>query len=282
MRIEVEEITPGRARDLLEFNTDNYREPDPIVIRRYALDMVHGNWGETGDSIKLSWPLPETGTPILLDGQQRLMACVEADTSFKAPIVRDLDPATADVMDWGKKRTLRNLLKRRGYKQSLALSGIINLSYRWENGLLFERVYPSPKDALTWVSGHPEAAGVTNLAINLHRRLGSPTSMIGAFALRAQAYAPEDEVTFRQQLVSGAGLDEGNAVFALRRWCLEGRGKESQGDTLLHLAIWVKAWNAFMTGRPLTTMVWRREGRQREPFPIMVDPRQSKKRSAAS
>ncbi len=103
LNVEYLEITPDIARMFLKGNTRN-RTVYPDIVDRYAAKMAAGKWRFTADPIRFD----TIGT--LIDGQHRLLACIAANATFTALVIRDLDPAIMEVIDSGKKRTAGDAL----------------------------------------------------------------------------------------------------------------------------------------------------------------------------
>lgn len=107
--VTVEQITPQIAAALLTHNTHN-RPIRAAGVARYAEAIRHGQW------------LPEAGTPIcvgeddvLLDGQHRLAAIVQTETTIPMVVVRNVPAGVQDVIDTGKARTPGDALTLHGY-----------------------------------------------------------------------------------------------------------------------------------------------------------------------
>ena len=98
-------ITPEMARSLLENNPIN-RTPSKTKVNEYASDMLSGDFLFAGHTVCLSKERK------LLDGKQRLMACVQSDTPFYTILVENLPEDIIRVIDSGKKRTYSD--QRRG------------------------------------------------------------------------------------------------------------------------------------------------------------------------
>src|SRR4051794_26652549 len=78
-------ITPDQAKELLVRNTNNRRQKDR-AIAEYARAMRTGAWQVTNQGLGFD----KKGT--LADGQNRLLACIEADTPFTTLVATGLDP----------------------------------------------------------------------------------------------------------------------------------------------------------------------------------------------
>jgi hypothetical protein len=270
MKFAVETITPERARAILDdLNTNNYRKVADPTVRRYALDMANGRWRKTGEAIKFD----VEGK--LADGQHRLLACVKAGEPFTTAVVLGVEPEAAEVMDFGHKRSLSSVLARRGETDTLRLAAALSLGWRWETDQLTVSAAPSPPEALEWLRRNPGIRAALKTVSAMITELRVPSSSLSVFTYHAQRIDPAEEVAFRQALRSGAGLDQGHPVLALRHLLLhsEPPGRKRPGAAVYLLAIFIKAWNSTMQGHSIRYLSWRREGVSREPFPAMVSPR---------
>ena len=95
MEFEMGIISPQEAEKILENNTRN-RAVSKALVKKYAKMMIEGEWCSTHQSIAID----ENG--ILVDGQHRLLACIEANVSLKTIIVRNAKQNP--YLDMGKNR----------------------------------------------------------------------------------------------------------------------------------------------------------------------------------
>lgn len=105
MYANVVSITPTVAEQMLQHNTNNYRKAQPTKVHLYARKMALGYWQENGEAIQFD----KQGN--LLNGQHRLMAIIESQTTQRMLVVYDVE---ADVFDSGKNRTLYEYSKIEG------------------------------------------------------------------------------------------------------------------------------------------------------------------------
>ncbi|MDP2620568.1 MAG: hypothetical protein Q8P46_10395, partial [Hyphomicrobiales bacterium] len=73
-------ITPELAREWLEKTNRKNRPLSELKWTAYAVDMLEGRWQYNGDAIRFG------SDGVLLDGQHRLMACVEAGIPFETDV----------------------------------------------------------------------------------------------------------------------------------------------------------------------------------------------------
>ena len=103
--IRLEMITPDVAQKYLDLNSEGQRNLNSDVSGRYAEDMLTENW-------------PFTGAPVLfdsngdlIDGQHRLNAIVESETSQLTLVITGLAPGVMRAVDAGRKRTYGTYLQ---------------------------------------------------------------------------------------------------------------------------------------------------------------------------
>jgi len=111
MQIELTTITPTMAKTILLKNNYN-RKIKPYQVESLTRDILSGNWKENGDAIRVM----KDGT--LLDGQHRLMACINADLPIKSILVTNLQDDVMPTIDSGIKRTYNDQLVLRGISYS--------------------------------------------------------------------------------------------------------------------------------------------------------------------
>lgn len=122
------EISPELAEYILENLNINNRPRKANKIVEYKKDMQENNWSLTGETIKF-------GTDgFLKDGQNRLAACVQAQTPFTTHVIFGIDPETFHHMDTGKNRGGDDILAIMGVKQSKNTSLLIKFLLNWEAG----------------------------------------------------------------------------------------------------------------------------------------------------
>lgn len=258
-RVNIVTITPEVASALLELN-DNNR---PIVrarVRMYADAMKRGQWKVNGESIKTSTN-PLTGKVRLLDGQHRLVACIESGIPFKTLAVSDLEESVFSVIDRGRPRGNHDILSIAGVKGGSHIAPAVKYFILLEAGL-----NPRNKDSLLLVSGEDILEYTRNnfehveWAYGMGRRVnaaigGIRTAWIIFAGMVAKERGEREAVEqFMDAMVSGDGLFSGDPRLALRNWVIRNGNTKSGSTTPENLATYIKTFNAWIEGKKLSVV----------------------------
>lgn len=257
MRSKVQVITPKRAAEYLELNTAN-RPLTKSKVREFAEAMRRGEWKITHQGIAFDT------TGAMIDGQHRLAAIIEADMAIETMVMRDVPVNAFDVLDTGKRRNAADVLAIEGEKSATMLAAMVRTVYLYEN-----------RPELTWSGG---GAAVTNHQIvqtleqhpklrdflGLGEQLAGATGMIKSAAgaasyLVAQTNPRTDLQPWWDGLIEGAGLTKGDPRLLFRRVMFNNARKQAgqpqrRRETREHLALYLKAFNAWITGEPITQL----------------------------
>lgn len=269
IKAEVVTITPAHAAELLQSNTHNRPvSRTNFLIVKTALER--GEWKFNGEAIKIA----ADGT--ILDGQHRLLACVETGTPFKSLIIYGLPHETQATMDTGKSRELKDVLALRGHTKTNALAAAVKAVLRAD---LF-----SVKAALKPGSVYPvtNAQGVERVesdpAIKWAAteggkfiKIGLPGRIAALFIYRFSKIDEEDAAVFFERLLSGAGLAENDPIFQLRETLISSRDNFKGERNAVHIgALVIKAWNKYRAGESCSTLRFRVGGANPERFPEAI------------
>lgn len=249
-RIEI--ITPAEAKKILANLNPNNRPISRRRVMRYAEEMKTGAWKDCIGSVSFG------SDKNLLDGQHRLMACIEADVTLRLTVVRGLDPQSMTVIDTGAKRSGSDTLSMAGVTNSMIISAAIRKVLIMES--FFGRIVTSEKnshkannaDILDWYIANPEISdslAVAGYTVANHRWLVLSTLTAIHWILGG-----EDRATkFIEDLKSGAGLVNGDPVLALRNFLINRSGARNVENASV-LAAYVIAWNHRQTGKTIQQM----------------------------
>lgn len=269
----VEEITPAIAVKWLEANTHN-RKLKERLVSVYAEAITRGEWEVNGEAIKFDV------NDVLLDGQHRLWAIIEANTPIKTMVVRGLPPEVMDTLDTGKARTAADVLSIEGMANTVVLSAAARLLYgyddgRWGAGTTKLSDDVSNRMVLETVANHPRLSDAVRLVESKRRALSTfvPSSLAAALYYilqRANLTLADD---FYNAFAEGANLDERHPILQLRNSLLK-RGKNNRADQVYKAALIIKAWNLFIRGKSCQRIDWRST---MEEFPLVDSPARVKR-----
>ncbi len=269
VRISIEEITPDVAAAMLELNVNN-RNPKREPICRAILD---GEWSLNGATIVFS----DDGE--LLDGQNRLMACVEAGIPIVTIVVRGVGKSAQLTMDMGVKRQVADFLKMRGYKEASTVAAIGTAMYKAETFGLSAAFSKTNGSEFTVLATVNYIDGVYEERIkpilrtcrkvsNTYR--GVSLGTIGVLYDRFRAIDEEDAVVFAKQLLK---VEIPCKTMLLLHRKLEENAMSGQGRMPQEViaALVVKTWNAYMTGEDKKMLKYTAGGAHRESFPEVFE-----------
>lgn len=262
--IKIETITPAMARALLERDSKNR----PIRKRRvdeFATEMRGGTWQLNGETIKIA----VNGD--VLDGQHRLCACVQSNTSFQTVIVYDLPTDVFKTIDNGSVRTLADLLHLRSVEASKTIASAAAYVMRWDSADPKERMTgrrpgvtnrPTRNQLFNWLETTnftlwPDSARAARRVRGLcPRSIACASHYIMSRSSRAKA----DD--FFTKFATGAGLSsDGDPVLHLRNRFIKDKTKKFPAHPEEKFAWIMKAWVAFLEGREMRQLRVRTKGK---------------------
>jgi len=268
IKSEVRTITPQEAEAILRTNTNN-RKVRNAVVDKYVRDMEGGSWVVNGEAIKIS------ATGDLLDGQHRLLACIQAGMPFDTIVTSGLLSETQIAMDTGARRTFSDILRWRGEVSVSSLASACETGLCWDTaGTPAHRgKQHSNAERLVWLEANPDIRdAIKGWQPVASKPLRLPISVGGPFLMRIRRISPIDAAEFIQHVKSGANLAEDDPINVLRRWLLNASSSKGKRGREEYAAVAVKAWNAWIKGRPVRNLTWRTGGANREEFPFMMTP----------
>lgn len=265
--IPIERITPRKASEFLNSNKSNRKLRDGIV-EKYADDMRNGRW------TKCPMPICFYEDGDIADGQHRLWAIIESDTTQEFPVLRGLSRTDGLNIDVGLNRTLVDNAKISGIDKDLT-NELIAVARAVEVG---ERAgaAQSNTERLAMVEKHREACkwAITNGP----RGKGFRNQLILGAVARAYYHENDTERLRRFCDLISTGLAESkdeSAAISLRNYFIA-----KQGGVLMGAGMWrdtfLKCMNAisyFMQGKPLTVI--KKVADEAYPLPKAKKPRRA-------
>jgi hypothetical protein len=123
----IELVTPQGATELLSRKRPTASE-NPAAITAYAESMREGRWILNG------MPLILSRTGVLLDGVQRLRACIKADTPFLTVLAQNIPDDVLHTIDQQRRRSFAGVLETRGIPHAHALQSALVKLIRYDDG----------------------------------------------------------------------------------------------------------------------------------------------------
>ena len=254
MNVEIVTMTPKWADMLLTKHNINNRPLRPQTVKRYANAILSGSWRLTQQGIALS------RENVLLDGQHRLAAIVEANRPVQILLATDCDPDIFTAIDNGLARKAGDVLHLDGVKNSFKAAAMVRLMLlyntqpekAWTGG---RYVVPLHSDILDCFRANSEivnfASSLASSSCGKFNRLNR--SALGALIILAMQRKWDDGYIewFCDDLSGGAGLEPFDPILAYRASLVNDvfvkrTRKHNAGQ--LHLASLVKVFNQWACG----------------------------------
>ena len=253
--VKLVNVTPDMAIEMLEKNTMN-RNVDQKRVDQYVQDMKAGRWAMNGSTIVFA----EDGT--LLDGQHRLWAVAEAKVPVRLLIVYNANKDSIVTMDIGKARSASNIMQIEQSAHSVTAATLTKLL--WLHDLIDCNL--SPETCHMDVSNsnlrvfYNERKEMIEYAANLAEHGKHPfvkSHMALAFCVIGSKTKHIDKIdAFFDTLKTGACLTATHPIMTLRTRLLNSRLKVRVLSVQETLASYIRAWNAYIRGKDLTTIRW--------------------------
>jgi len=263
--VEVVDITPGMAEQMIGHNTHN-RNIRHLDVSGYARDMAAGDWQYTAEPIRFDT------NGVLIDGQHRLLAIIESGVTVRALIAYGLEPESQHAVDTGIPRKFHDVLKLRGEANSHTLAAVVAAVGMWERG--FRRLGDGNRSLkltnpqkLHVLESHPELRAVSTNATRVASHCALPASLIGLCWWLFDAIDSEDTTYFFDRLASDTDHAKGDPIYELRRTAAESKDVRGERSRTWLLAITIKAWNAYRNGDKVSLYRYRTGGSRPEQFP---------------
>jgi hypothetical protein len=249
-------ISPVMAAAWLGANRRN-RKRKPYSIEIMTNDILEGRWHLTGETIKVA------NTGLFLDGQNRLFACMAADTPIDTFVAFNLDEDVFRYMDQGSVRQLGDTLTIRGVPYAVTVAAVARFIMGVQSVGLERHIARAgatrglSKSAIEefYDNGHAEDIDRAAFYANKVYKLMAKSMAGGLFYFMAQRSAHDAEIFF-ESLASGADLSSKHPIHLLREKLFEFRSMPvkarnmsvQQGVAIIH------AWNLYRAGKEAASL----------------------------
>ncbi|MBK0374734.1 hypothetical protein ACF07U_10155 [Streptomyces californicus] len=263
------QINPDMAGLLLSRAVVN-RRLDWGQVDFLADSIIRGEWQLTHQGIALDGPL-DTGC--LLDGQHRLNAVIKAGVPVWIYVFEGLPRAAFPVLDTGKRRSGVDTLSSTGEKYLPVLHSTIR------HVLLFKNMPDSSwsGNAARIANGRILAAynGDSDMyreAVKMGREISrhvfaSQTGVAVGYFVTTEAAPAVKADSWIEGLTSGANLEIGDPRLALSKVPhMKRRGAKRRYTMREQVAIYIKAWNAWVQGEKFESLRFKKT--EKMPMPV--------------
>lgn len=214
MDVQLVNVTPDMAASFLGANTRN-RPLSQSRVHNLASAMSRGEWVVNGDAIRIG------SDGVLLDGQHRLAAIIKSGVTVKSLVVGGVDPKAFKTIDGGAKRSSADDLSMMCVKNANCVAAAAKLLHK-------HAMYGSPYfgtagsdptrhqilQVVTENAGLQECARWVYSNDFCKKMPGPSISTFCRFVFIR--HNSQKGVDFFDHLESGAGLEDGSPILALR------------------------------------------------------------------
>lgn len=266
MRTAIEEFTVQKATSLLKRGAPN-RHISDYHVALLAGDMQRGTWlGDVnGDTIKIN----QKGQ--VVDGQHRLTAFVKAATgggiaTMKFLVCRDVPDEAFYTLDRGKRRSVGDLLSIQGESNCNHLAAVLRALHNINNGLAWSTDC-TPAQMLEMLVVYPTAREWTNKVVNTRSSYLFGAGFSAILVVGEVKHGHDLPKSFLDCVGSGVGLPADHPALVLRERLTRARALPSQRlSPATRAAFQVKAWNAFVQGKPVKVLRHNPD----DEFPVLI------------
>jgi hypothetical protein len=266
VRNRVQSISPKRASEMLAANTRNRPLSKPVV-KAFAEAMRRGDWVVTHQGIAFDT------NGVLIDGQHRLAAIVEAVVTVDVTVFNEVAEGTFDVLDTGKRRKASDVLAMEGEKSTTMLAAMTRTIWLYENRRESSwsggNATATNHQILDTLTAHPGLREHIVAGEQVSAATGMIKSAAGAASYLVAAANPgRDLAGWHEGIVDGVGLVKTDPRLMFRKLMFSMSRKQAgqaarRHDSREHVGLYLKAFNAWNTDEELSSLRFA----SREPVP---------------
>lgn len=259
-RAAIMDIGPEVAERILEGRNKGNRKISPYRVKMVCEELSNGRWKVNGETIIFD------AEGSLKNGQHRLTACLQMGIPLRTWVVFGVDPGCFDTLDRGRNRQTSDDMAILGEKNYCLLPSTLAMVWLDEREQIEHVGQTTSSQVLQEVLGrHPGIRAHVDWvsAKKLHKIINP--SVAAFLRYRFSDADPVAAIKFFDDLSSGAGLDAGDPVLALRNRMMDDRASRAKLPKFEVLVLAIKAWNHRRAGRKISVLTWR----QVEGFPVI-------------
>ncbi len=274
--VSQEVITPAEAEKYLETMPGNRPLRQSIVD-----DLVRQ--AKNGEFFNTVAPIHFDDQGRLRNGQHRMWMVVESGVSQEFLVIRGLSEAEIDALDTGARRTGGDALTLDGNPHGKALAAALHNLWNYEHGYFPGFTVDKARSGIVPLNNHMMrefASRRPNVSVSTAYVVGQPSLrrlMPQSLAVFCHYVICEANSTqgpeFFRRLILGMYDGEKDPIYHLRTRLEKHATGIKRVDKLSRAeiaALTIKAWNAWVQGRPVQVLRWLHGGNKAEAFPRPV------------
>lgn len=250
-------ITPAQAGALLEHGGKN-RPLKEFRAQKIAADILDGAWRPNGESFIFD----DKGRPI--DCQHRLRGCVLANKPIEGYCVFDIPSKYFPSFDQGAARGGNDLAALLDFANANLVAACTRLAmeYAAESiGKTGRRGMASERLRLYMERNRERLTTAVSTTVKFRTGIVKLIPLSHAafvYYMNMEAHSRQ-ALEFLEKLSSGAGLHKGDSLLLFRQRMTDLVGEKHKLRQDDKLALIIKTWNAFLAGKPIALLRWKRD-----------------------
>ena len=259
MIVTLRNIYPHEAQAMFDGQIKN-RKISKTTVKKYTKVFKAGRWKLNGE------PIVFNGNT-LIDGQHRLMACIESEVPFRALCVYLADDDAFRTLDQGKKRGGSDVLSIAGYQNvtnvasSLAVLVKIDRDGSIATGVGGStRAVISNEDIEEIADSYPGLERSCAVAQSLYKSLKIKKSAIAALHYllsRAEGINGDDYIEsfcdqFLKRVFSGVGLSANSPELIYRNGLIRHMNQQHRTCSSYVISAGIICWNNWVEKKPMS------------------------------
>lgn len=256
-------VTPEIAERWLKGNTFN-RPRRSIRSAKYGRDMAAGRWTLNNDAVCF------TSDGQLVNGQHRLQAVVDTETSVVMLIIRNMPLDAMVNMDSGAKRTVGDALGLNGERNTALLASITKQAMFVADGRIYRdsqiMAQATTSEIEDFLIDHPELRDATSIASKYRGNIDTPPTAIGvAYWLISNRNGTSLAEHFISQVATRTNEPAGSAILAVDSRLREIKRSNATFAVRNHVYLLLKGWNHYAADRQVRVLPIKPKGDFRLP-----------------
>jgi len=246
MEIKIKTITPKMASAILTRNPAN-RNVRKHLVATISRDIAGGAWQMNGDAIRIN------ADGELIDGQHRLLACIDADAPIKTVFITGMDDRVRTTIDSGARRTVGDRFAMAGVQNSnVVAAAVAYMTFIARQDMSnLKRATASESEAI--LAAHPELENSAHVSSYAFPGLGG--KLTGIHAIGTYMGFEDRADAFVNVWKSGVPDYAGDPTHVMRERVVRTRGTAMHMTGPVLSKLLAKSWSLFVAMRPIEKLV---------------------------